>query len=361
MGDAAKQLQLLLSGMVARDVLEGLHVDDLFNCARYNALWEEAVLPLLAARLRFFALLQDRLEDPFTHSKFLEELHSRLAIAKKASKHPSFAMILCAEKHYDLSSIASCFPNDVSVVQMDVQCPVTAQRCGIKERRDASVCVLVFYGSPGATFECEWSPYAACGTPLAPAGLFDQLKRTIPLCGGEDVYRHRNTGLPARFAVYITNAFDRAAMFRRQPSLFDVGLCILWTPRLRIYPGTTQVGSPAPAYWGAMSFGENVKAACVKYAGRTTVLQMWNDLDTVRASLDNISDVLVLFFQEDELKAAVVEAICAAFEGAALVMGTACSLALDANSCAFDIKPTRDVQISLCLQTPVVVLVLVIR
>ncbi|KAH7938299.1 hypothetical protein HPB49_022281 [Dermacentor silvarum] len=278
MGDAAEQLQLLLSGMVARDVLEGLHVDDLFNCARYNALWEEAVLPLLATRLRFFALLQDRLEDPFTHSKFLEELHSRLAIAEKASKHPSFAMILCAEKHYEFRRI-------VLQSMMDVQCPVTAQRCGIKERRDASVCVLVFYGSPGATFECEWSPYAACGTPLAPAGLFDQLKRTIPLCGGEDVYRHRNTGLPARFALYITNAFDRAAMFRRQPSLFD----------------------------------------------------------------------------EDELKAPVVEAICAAFEGAALVMGTACSLALDANLCAFDIKPTGDVQISLCLQTPVVVLVLVIR
>ncbi|XP_070394522.1 uncharacterized protein [Dermacentor albipictus] len=361
MGDAAEQLQLQLCGMVARDVLEGLHVDDLFNCARSNALWEEAALPLLAQRLRFFALLQDRLDDPFTRSKFLEELHSRLAVAEKASKHPSFAIILCSERHYDLSSIASCFPKGVSVVQMDVQCPVTAQRCGIKERRDASVCVLVFYGSPGATFECEWSPYAACGMPAATAALFDQLKRTIPICGGEDVYRHRNTGMPARFALYITNAFNRGVMFRRQPSLFDVGVCILWTPRLRVYPGTAQSFSPAPAYWGAMSFGENVKAACLKYAGWSTVLQMWQHLDNVRASIDNINDVIVLFFQEEELKAPVVEAICRVFEGAALVMGTACSLALDANPFSFDLQPTGDVQVSFSLQTPVIVLVLAIR
>ncbi|KAH6927643.1 hypothetical protein HPB50_006348 [Hyalomma asiaticum] len=304
MGHAPEGLPRLLSGMVVREMIEGLHVDDLFNCARSDALWEEVALSTLSRKLRFFALLQDRLDDPLAHGKFVEELRSRLAVAEKASKRPSFAIILCAEKHYDFGTIASCFPADITVVRVDVQCPVVAQRRGIKERLDASVCVLVFFDSPGAAFECEWSPYIECGVPAFTSTLFDMLKRSMPLCGGEDVHRHRNTGMPARFALYITSTFTSGVIFKRQPSMYDVGLCMLWTPRLRVYQGAVDDTHSAHAYWGAMTFGENVKAMCLKYAAWTTVQQLWRHLDTVRTSLGDISDALVLFFQDQELKGA---------------------------------------------------------
>ncbi|KAL1445081.1 hypothetical protein MTO96_045218 [Rhipicephalus appendiculatus] len=202
---------------------------------------------------------------------------------------------------------------------MDVQSPVTAQRSGIKGRWDSTVCVLVFFGTPGVAFECEWSPYVECGVPASAAVLFDTLKRSMPLCGSEEVHRHRNTGLPARFALYITSAFTTGVMFKRQPSLYGVGASVLWTPRVRVYHGASRESLPAQAYWGVLSFGENLKTTCLKYAGWTTVYQLWQHLQSFRESLGDISDVAVLFFQEGELKPSVQQTVCLAFDDAAYV------------------------------------------
>lgn len=361
MGTAAEGLPLTINGVPLQDILEGAHVTDLFNCARIDALWEEAVLPILGRKLRFFALVQDRSGDATDDSKYVEELQSRLAVAKKVAKHPSFAIILCADKHYDSSAIARCFLDDVNVVQMDVQSPVTVQRRGVKGRWDASVCVLVFFGTPGVAFECEWSPYVECGVPASTAALFDTLKRSMPFYGSEDVHRHRSTGLPARFALYITSAFTTGVMFKRSPSLYGVGACVLWTPRVRVYHRASRESLPAQAYWGALSFGENLKTTCLKYAGWTTVLQLWTHLGSVRESLGDISDVMVLFFQEGELKHSVVETISLAFNDAAYVVGTACSLDLDSNPFTFGLEADGDTQTAICVQTPVIVLLVAIR
>ncbi|KAL1476043.1 hypothetical protein MTO96_036821 [Rhipicephalus appendiculatus] len=72
---------LMFDGVPFQDILEEAHVTDLFNCARINALWEEAVLPFLGRKLRFFAILQDQLDGATDHSKVVEELRARLAIA----------------------------------------------------------------------------------------------------------------------------------------------------------------------------------------------------------------------------------------------------------------------------------------
>ncbi|KAH7947535.1 hypothetical protein HPB52_012931 [Rhipicephalus sanguineus] len=267
MGTAAEGLPLTINGVPLQDILEGAHVTDLFNCARIDALWEEAVLPILGRKLRFFALVQDRSGDVTDDSKYVEELQSRLAVAKKVSKHPSFAIILCADKHYDSSAIARCFPDDVNVVQMDVQSPVTVQRYGVKGRWDASVCVLVFFGTPGVAFECEWSPYVECGVPASTAALFDTLKRSMPLCGSEE-------------------ASEKAS---------------------------------------------------------ATSATSW------------------CFFQEGELKHSVVETISLAFNDAAYVVGTACSLDLDSNQFTFGLEADGDTQTAICVQTPVIVLLVAIR
>ncbi|KAL1474252.1 hypothetical protein MTO96_038126 [Rhipicephalus appendiculatus] len=192
-------------------------------------------------------------------------------------------------------------------------------------------------------------------------GSFDTLKRSMPVCGSEEVHRHRNTGLPARFALYITSAFTTGVMFKRQPSLYGVGASVLWTPRIRVYHGASRESLPAQAYWGVLSFGENLKTTCLKYAGWTTVYQLWQHLQSFRESLGDISDVAVLFFQEGELKPSVQQTVCLAFDDAAYVVGTACSLDLDTNPFAFGLEPGGDTQTSICLQTPVIVLVVTIR
>ncbi|XP_077486238.1 uncharacterized protein LOC144097382 [Amblyomma americanum] len=343
-------------GLAEGDAVEAPDVDDLLNCARVPQ-WEEAALPLLSKGLRFFVLLQDKINDPESNTKFTEELRSRLRVAEKANKHPAFAIVFCADKNYEAHEVASCFPENISVVQIDVRHEVIAQSRGRKERRVSSLCLLVVFGSPDTQFECEWSPYASCGLPAAPVALYDQLKRTLLECGGEDEYRHRGTGFPARFAIYATTAFSRA-MFKRPPSLYNVTSCILWTSRLKVLRGTSQCNLPAPAYWGAMSFGQGVRATAAKYAGWTTVLQMWKHLDKVREAFGDVGGAAVLLFQEEELKAAVAKVVYSVFSEAAAVLGTACSLALDVNAISFDLEPTEEAWPSICIETSVVVVVL---
>ncbi|KAH8021177.1 hypothetical protein HPB51_012572 [Rhipicephalus microplus] len=177
----------------------------------------------------------------------------------------------------------------------------------------------------------------------------------------QEVHRHRNTGLPARFALYITSSFTTGVLFKRSPSLYGIGASVLWTPRLRVYHNVSGEGPPAHAFWGALAFGENMTTKCLKYAGWTTVYQLWKHLETFREGLGDISDVVVLFFQEGELKLSVIQTICLAFTEAAYVVGTSCSLDLDTNPFAFGLEPGGDTQTAICLQTPVIVLVAAIR
>ncbi|XP_077486239.1 uncharacterized protein LOC144097384 [Amblyomma americanum] len=344
-------------GPVVNQILLCLPVEDLLSCARFDALWEEATLPLLAKRLRFFALLEDKNDISHVSEPFAGELQNRLRVSRRAWRHPAVAIVLCSDKHFDTGCLASCFPDDTSVVRIDVSGPTWMLYRGLEETRAARLCVLVLFESLGAEFETEWSPFVSCRRPETRAVLFNRLARRIDPSTYKVTFHHPRTNEPARFAFYATSAFTVRA-FINSPRMDYMASCVLWTPCLRVLNPPCRSRSLPHAFWGAVTFGENVRAASAKYKGFTTVFQMTEHLEIVRSGFGNLDNALVLVFQEDHLNKLVMKAIRDVFAGAAAILGTACSVGLDESSYVFVFEVGEDIETSDTLETPVIVTVL---
>ncbi|KAH6927640.1 hypothetical protein HPB50_006345 [Hyalomma asiaticum] len=302
MGAAAEAA--LLCTTVVREILQCMSVEDLFNCARYDPLWEEMALPLLSKRLRFFILCEDNIESPFVSKELTTELRFRLRVAERASRSPALGITFCSAKQYDASSLSSCFPSETSVVRIDVRCPIWAQQHGLGDCRAACLCVLVLFDVPGAIFESEWSPFPT--------------------------YEHPTKESPVRFALYATSAFSKT-VFKNSHRMDRMASCVLWTSRLRVLKPPSRSRFLPHAYWGAMIFGEKVRATTVKFRERTSLLQMSEHLDDVRSEFGDVEGALVLVLQENDLDTSVMQAVCSVFTGATAVVGTSCGLCLDEN------------------------------
>ncbi|XP_077541251.1 uncharacterized protein LOC144153483 [Haemaphysalis longicornis] len=171
MGAAAEAA--LNCSTVVRSVLDFLSVEDLFSCARYDLLWEQIALQLLKKKLRFFALLQD-IKAPFLNVGLVDDLQWRLCIARRAGRRPKLAIVFCSDKRYEADSVASCFPEDSSVVQIDVRGPIW----GHTGSPTGGLCVLVLFETPGVQFQCESSPWVV-GTQASAALAQETLGRLI--------------------------------------------------------------------------------------------------------------------------------------------------------------------------------------
>ncbi|KAH6926372.1 hypothetical protein HPB50_017552 [Hyalomma asiaticum] len=357
---------------VVRAVLQRLPVEDLFLCARYDDLWERVAATLLCQKLSFFALLQD--DDvgkaPSDEGALVEELRWRLGLAEKVCRRPASAIVFsCCDRPYEARAVASCFPDGTSVAQVDVLCPVNFQRCGIQERRTTRLCVLVLFEKPDTEFQCEWlscvgghsvkNVHTEPSASREVASLQVNAKRRRCSCRSRKVtYRHPKTGQPASFALYASSAFNRRT-FRRPPSLYHVASCVLGTARVRVLKHSPGSRYGVPVCWGTTVFGGMVRATSIKYRGSTTDVQMSKHLSGIRTEFGNVTDALVLFFQEEVLNAPATEVIWSVFSDAAVVLGMATSsLALDVNRVAFNLEAISDTELSKCLETPVVVAVL---
>ncbi|XP_054922741.1 uncharacterized protein [Dermacentor andersoni] len=354
MGTAAEAA--LLCSTVAREILLCLSVEDLFNCARYDPLWEELALPLLSKRLRFFLLCEDKIDPPFVSKTFTTELRSRLRIAERASRSPALAIAFCSGTRYDTSSLSSSFPDEVSVVRIDVRCPIWVQQHGLEERQAACLCLLVLYEVPGAIIECEWSPFVACRRPAAKAALFNRLRRTMRPDCFEPTYHHPTENCPVRFALYATSAFSKT-VFKNSQRMDRMASCVLWTSCLRVLSPPSRSRFLPHAYWGAMIFGESVRATTVKFRERTALPRMYEHLEDLRCAFGDLEGALVLVLQENDLSTFVMEAVCNIFAGATAIVGTSCGLSLDENVFVAT-EPHEASGASMCLKSPVVVALL---
>lgn len=327
MGAAAEAA--LLCTTVVREIILCLSVEDLFNFARYDPLWEELALPLLSKRLRFFLLCEDKIESPFVSKELTDELRFRLRVAERASRRPALGIAFCSGKRYDVSALSSCFPPEVSVVRIDVRSPIWVQHAH-EECRAGCLGVLVLFDVPGAIFECEWSPFVACRQPAAKAALFNRLRRTLRPDCLKPVYQHPTEDSPARFALYATSAFSKT-VFKNSQRMDRMASCVMWTSCLRVLSPPSRSRFLPHAYWGAMIFGDKVRATTVKFRERTSLLRMFEHLEEVRCEFGALQNALVLVMQENDLDTSVMQAVCSVFTGAAAIVGTSCGLSLDEN------------------------------
>ncbi|XP_077523925.1 uncharacterized protein LOC144135028 [Amblyomma americanum] len=346
---------------VVRAVLERLPVEDLFSCARYAELWELVAVEQLSEKLSFFVRLQDDFGHASSDRALVEELRWRLCLAHKARREPASAIIFCSDKQYEAMSLASCFPDDTSVVQVFVPSPVSLQRRGVQKRRAAGLCLLVlFERRPGTELVSECLPGAPClprDDKSAFVAEFPNARRRRYRFTGKVTYRHRETGQPARFALYASSAFSPAT-FRRPPSLYHVASSVLWTTGLKVlkHPPVDERGPPE--CWGTMLFGEKARATSIKYRASATDLQLRDHLNRVQRSFGDVDNALVLFFQEETVNIPTAEAIWTAFIGAPVVLGTAVdSLALDVNLVPFNLETREENASTHFLEKPVVVAV----